>query len=330
MMKQWFVAFLVAPVWVFAIEVPFARAEKSAPKASPSALAQKLFDEAIAAMDAHKYAEACRKLEQVTELVPKGVGAHEMLGECYEKMGRLGSAWEQYTLAQTLAADQIRIDGISAKAKQLEARVARLTIVVPSQLRSVIGLSVLHDGRIEEKALWDTPLPVDKGKHVIEVKAPGFQTWTKEVDISVDGNPQTILLPTQLVSIPAPPLPPVRPEGTWLRPMGWTLTSMGVASGATSGILTWLALRQQSASVSSGHCDANNRCDAEGVAMRERALGMMHGATATAIAGGVLAAGGITMLIVAPKKRDDTPRKTAGPWWSVDVAPQGVRLYGTW
>jgi hypothetical protein len=284
-------------------------------------------------MKSENYVDAIRSLEQVTELRPSGIGGHGKLGECYEKVSRLGSAWEQYTIAQNLALgadDQERAYAMSAKAKKLEPRVARLTIVVPQELRSVNGLSVMHDGHTEEKALWDTPLPVDKGTHVIEVKADGFQTWTQEVDIPVDGHPETILLPTQLVRIPPPMLPIVRPVQTWHRPMGWTMTSMGLVSGAASGVLLGFAFRQQSASTISGHCDANNQCDQEGIAMRNRAQGLLQGATATAIVGGVLAAGGITMLIVAPKKKDDTPGKTTGLLWNLDVAPQGVRLHGTW
>lgn len=105
---------------------------------------------------------------------------------------------------------------------------------------------------------------------------------------------------------------------------------MGVASGIASGLLMGLAVRQQDASNTSGHCDALDRCDKEGLAMRSRAIDLVHGAMATGIAGGALAVGGVTLLIAAPKKRDDASQRTTGFTWNVNVLPQGVRLGGTW
>lgn len=335
MIKQWFVTSFAAALMATLPQARFAQAQTTVSANPNRAQIDSLFEQAMVDMEAQKYADACNKLEQVTVLLPNGIGGHEMLGECHEKSGRLGSAFEQYKLAQTLAyaVTDPRAEALGARAKQLEPRVAHLTIVVPQELRARAALSILHDGRVEEKPRWDVSLPVDKRKHVLEIEAPGFVSWKGEIDVKADGQSYTVVLPTQL-AIMQPLTPPqsgvVRPGQSALRPLGWTFASMGVASGIASGLLVGIAVRQQDASNTSGHCDDFDRCDKEGLAMRDRAIHLANGALVAGIAGGVLAVGGITLLIAAPKKLDDAPRRTTASTWTVNVSPQGVRLGGTW
>lgn len=331
MLEHWFVAFIVATSVLLAPFAGVAHAETGPPNGADTERAKQVFNEAMADLEAQKYAEACLKLEQVTELMPKGIGAHQMLGECYEKLGRLGSTLEQFQLAQTLAlaASDPRIDELTPKVKQLEAHVSHLTIVVPQTLRTMPALSITHNGRAVESSAWDTEQVIDKGSHVVEAHAAGFLPWKQEIDIALDGGKHTIYMPSQLIPVQQSS-PPVRPGTPWLKPLGWSLVGMGATSGATAGILTWFALRQQSSSVASGHCDASYRCDAQGVIMQNKAHELMQGAMATAVVGGVLGIGGITLLIAAPKNQEDAARKTSGLTWNATVMPQGFSLQGSW
>jgi thioredoxin-like negative regulator of GroEL len=72
------------------------------------AAAQALYDKAVEQMAAKSFAEACPKLEEVTRLMPEGLGAKLTLAECYEGQGKLASAWLQYALVEAAAgrADQ--------------------------------------------------------------------------------------------------------------------------------------------------------------------------------------------------------------------------------
>src|SRR5262245_53849434 len=62
-----------------------------------------LYEQALSDMDAHNYAIACRKLEEVIGMAPEALGAKITLAECYEAEGRLASAWAQYSQAKELA-----------------------------------------------------------------------------------------------------------------------------------------------------------------------------------------------------------------------------------
>jgi hypothetical protein len=291
------------------------------------AAAQQLYDEGVKLLQAQRYVEACLKLEKVTVLVPKGVGGHETLAECYKQIGRLGSAWEHYTTARVLAyaAAQIeRAQRNADSAKELESRVAKITIVVRKEMDAIQGLVVLRDGQPQERALWNTPLPVDAGEHVIEVKAPDRKPWSGKVMILADGAAVKVNVGVGVVD-PGP----VR---AWQKPVGWTAIGVGGASLITMGILSGIAVTKKNASNADGHCGANNVCDNVGLPLRDQAMSLANGATATLVIGGVLAAGGLVLVLTAPKanKEQDAAGKTGGLSLSTTISPTGIGLHGTW
>lgn len=333
MSTKWFFRSLVLSTFVLCTSA--ATAQTTGVDPGKLAMAQKLYEQATTLMDAQKYAEACPKLEQVTQVIPSGLGGHETLGQCYEALGRFGSAWEQYTVAESLAhskGETQRAADMAAKAKALEPKVAKITIGVPKELQDVDGLTISRDGKKYEKALWNTPLPVDTGTHVIKVEAPGRIAWSKEMTVLADGVMLMVDVP-QLIAEPVPPVvdpfnEPRLPERTWPKPLGWTSVGIGAASLITSGILSGLAVGKKNASNADGHCQtSNNHCDDVGLNLRDQALSLANGATATIVIGGVLAAGGIVLVATAPKQED---RKKTGIRLQVDVAPMGVGLRGTW
>jgi hypothetical protein len=332
MSTKWFFRSLVTSVLLLCASA--AAAQTQGVDAGKLAMAQKLYEQATSLMDAQKYADACPKLEQVTELVPSGLGGHEALGQCYEALGRFGSAWEQYTVAESLAhskSESQRAVDMAAKAKALEPKVAKITIGVPKELQDVDGLTISRDGKNQEKALWNTPLPVDTGAHVIKVQAPGRIAWSKEVMVLADGAMLTVELPQLVVDPPVlivdPFGQPRLPQRTWQKPLAWTSMGIGAATLITSGVLSGLAVGKKNESNTNGYCREGDICDETGLKLRAQALGLANGATATVVIGGVLAAGGIVLLATAPKQEE---RKRAGMQWSVEVAPFGVGLLGTW
>src|ERR1700685_1939228 len=80
--------------------------------ADDSAAAQALFDQAKKAMAAHRYADACPKLEESLRL-EEGVGTLLNLADCYEHEGKLASAWSKYIEV----ASKARAAGQSARAR---------------------------------------------------------------------------------------------------------------------------------------------------------------------------------------------------------------------
>src|SRR5262245_9836481 len=180
-----------------------ARAQAADPQKALAA--QALYDQASAEMDAKNYVSACRKLEEVTRLVPEGVGARLTLGECYEALGKLASAWSQYAVVEPMAirfGQPERAQRASERAAMLRPKLAMLTIEVPAAVRATPGLAITRDGVPVGEAQWDTPLPVDAGGHEIVAAAPGYRDHKKHVEVVADGaKVSTKILPLETDSV---------------------------------------------------------------------------------------------------------------------------------
>lgn len=303
------------------------------------AMTQKFFERGAQAMADKRYPEACRLFEKVIELAPNGIGGHEALGQCYRQIGLLGSAWAQFTVAETLALaanDKQRAEMLGTHVKDLEPRVATITIHVPKSFKYIEGLRIFKDDVLEEKVLWDTPRPVDVGTHVIRLEAPGQAPWSKEIKIAADGAKQTVVVPPDIVRLHGPevvsPAPkPMESLTNGRQRLGWVGIGLGGTSLVAAGILASLAVETQNASMDSGHCPTIDRCDAGGLAMRNQARSLADGTTATFVVGSVLAGAGLIFVLTAPKENKPEPSgKTIGLSLSTTISPLGVGLLGTW
>ncbi len=191
--------------------------------AQRTATAAALRDQAVKSMAAGDYASACPRLEEAMKLEPEGVGAAVALAECYEGAGRLQSAWGAYLRAEAVAikANQlVEQKKAHARAEALAPRLAHVIIAVPDQVKALPGLSILGDGMEIGPGLWGVPLPLDKGEHVIVVKATGRRRLDMKV-IATDGE-------TTAVNVQAPPAEPPPPALPPPPQPGWTPPPQGV------------------------------------------------------------------------------------------------------
>jgi hypothetical protein len=222
------------------------------------------------------------------------------------------------------------------KAVSLKPRLATMLLEVPDTVRAIAGLTVIRDGVELGEPQWGTPLLVDAGAHQIVVSAPGYTTWKKQVEVVADGARVTVKLPMLVVDRsapvkPAPPAPriPVSTptfDRTWQRPVGLTgmvIGGVGVGAGA---ILGGIALAKNGESNQENHCDAKNRCDATGLALREEAMGLGNGSTAAIVVGTALLGGGIVLFVTAPP----SPEKGKPSAAQVSLGLGGVLLQGAW
>lgn len=310
------------------------RAQQVDPQAM--AMAQSLYEQGIELMDAKNFADACPKLEQVTKLVPKGIGARQALAECFEGQGRLASAWGQYMQVESLAigaGEDATAAAAREQAAKLKPKLATVTIVVPEALRGVAGLSVTFDRLPQQEGAWGLPIPVDAGKHAIEVKAPGRQTWTREVAVVGDGVAVDLKVP-QLEVVHVKPQDagmrrggePSPPASSGLRTAGFVGMGLGVAGLGLGAILGGMAIGRNDES-NEGHCRADDHCSRVGYDLRKEALALGNGSTAALVVGGVAIAAGVTLFAVSLSgaKGDDGGRKT-----SLVVGPGGIGLRGVW
>jgi len=150
-----------------------------------NASAQVLFDDAMTLMEAGNHAEACPKLERSQQLDP-GMGTEFRLAECYEKLGRIASAWTRYVSvaeAATRAQSAERESLARKRAEALRPRLPRLIIRLSPEAAAISGLKVTRDGAEIDRALLGQPIVLDPGPHQLVVSAPGRQ----QVEQSVTG-----------------------------------------------------------------------------------------------------------------------------------------------
>src|SRR5262245_23067358 len=103
------------------------------------ALAQGLYADATAAMLKKDFVTACPKLEEVTRLVPDGIGGWATLGQCYESAGKLASAWSAYSTAEAVAVragQTARAADNHRDVERLKPRVATVICDVPEAVRA--------------------------------------------------------------------------------------------------------------------------------------------------------------------------------------------------
>ncbi|MDP9002271.1 MAG: hypothetical protein M3O46_19435 [Myxococcota bacterium] len=168
----------------------------STSRADDSATAQALFDLGKKAMAAHNYAEACPKFEESVRLQP-ALGALLNLADCYEREGKLTTAWSRFLelASKARAAGQSERAEIGRKrAAALAPRLSNIVINVGAAEKTP-GLEVKRDGTVIGQAEWGTPIPADPGAHTLEASAPGRQPWSTTVKVEEGAKTSTVSVP---------------------------------------------------------------------------------------------------------------------------------------
>ena len=284
--------------------------------ADDKAAAQMLFDEGRKLMDKHDYAAACPKLESSQRLDP-GAGTLMNLAACYEKNGQIASAWVTYTDAATASQDRhpdwakAARDRVAALAPQL----SRLMIEVPN---APSGVEVTRDGKVLESGSYGVAMPVDPGHHVIEATAPGHKPFHQELDVKGGGTRATVTVtlaaqpqapagptgPTGPVQTTSPPPTPPSEQGrgSGMRVAGLTVAGVGAAGVVVGAIFGGLAIGKKNDASNPAYCTPPyfSSCNATGKSMVDDAMTFANVSTVAFIAGGVLAAAGVTIFFLAP------------------------------
>ncbi|MDB5212457.1 MAG: hypothetical protein JWO86_384 [Myxococcaceae bacterium] len=261
------------------------------------------------------------------------VGTLLNLADCYERNGQLASAWTRFLEVKPRAEQakqQERADYAAQHAAALEARVARLTIVVPSR---VDGLEIKRDGVLVEPSAYGVAVPVDRGTHVVTASAPRKRSWSANAIVAKDGERPTLTVslvdePTAPVAAPvavpvaAPPTPVPPPAAPASSPptadssggsngrkiLGLVIAGVGVVGvgvGAGFGIA---ALGKNSDA--SPYCGQNgagvNDCFGPGVGYRADAVSSGNLSTIFFAAGAALVTGGLVLWLTAPSRSSNS------------------------
>jgi len=165
-------------------------------EASSSAVAEALYEEARGLMKQGKLDQACPKFKQSYDLDPGG-GTLLNLAECYEKQGKLASAWSAFKEAQVSAQRDGRSERVSYAKKHIEAlepKLSKITIEVPADANTP-GLSVTLDGAELGSAGWNVGVPVDPGPHEVSASATDRRPFNKQIEIAGSGAATTVTIP---------------------------------------------------------------------------------------------------------------------------------------
>jgi len=269
-----------------------------------------LYNQGKALLDNGKIAEACQKFEDAKHLDGAAINLLLRLGDCYERLGRTASAYEQFNEVAVIAtvASDARAATARERASALALRLSRLSIRAPSP---IAGLRIQINGARLASERLGAASPVDPGVYVIEASAPGKETWRTQRQVLSGALVEVVVPPLEALQKPkaekaaAQPAPGSPMSG---RALAIALGAVGIAGigvGAAFGID---AMVKRDASNKSSHCDPNSFCDPTGYDLRKDAQRSGTISTITFAVGAAALAGGAILFFALPSR----PRAAQG------------------
>jgi hypothetical protein len=231
--------------------------------------ATELFTQGREMLREGKVKKACSLFEESLRLDPK-VGTALNLAECEERKGQLTVALRAWQQAINLARanDDEREQLAQQRYDALAPKVPRLAIALAPGSPSG---AIVRRGEVElGPPMLGLSLPVDPGKHIITVRAPGHAPNDVVVELGV-GQTRAIT-----VSV-GPPLQPVATTGPVVEKsvdagssnaFAYVLGSVGIA-GMIAAAVTGGMLLDTNKKVKN-HCDEQHRCDQVGLDAADR------------------------------------------------------------
>ena len=246
--------------------------ETAAHAQTGEAVAESLFRDGKQLFQADDFEHACQKLAQSYQIDPAG-GTALLLATCYEKQGKLASAWARYSDALALARRDSREDR-ERRAREgldsVEPKLSYINLKLDSATQAITGVTLSLDGT-ELPAISDARLPVDAGKHQLTIRAPNYEPWHAEVTVGgpsvtetidvpmlqskpVAAAPTTLAQPPQFapISAGASQQPQERVPNRNIRNTAYVIGGVGLAALAVGSYFGVRAIRLNN--------DANNIC----------------------------------------------------------------------
>jgi hypothetical protein len=335
--KAWVgVAFLLVLVAL----APSARSQ-----ASRKAAAEQLFQTGKELIARGELERACQAFEGSQRMDP-ALGTMLHLADCYERAGQNASAWAMFEEAASLAqvSGQTQREQVArTRAKALEPRLSRMELRVPAEAR-VPGLQLWVSGVSVPAASWGVAFPIDPGRQVVRAEAPDHEVWSRTIDVSGSSPVLEVVVVGRLTPLPARPAPTVAPQrppvpsrralepsrsrepdsSSTQRTWGVVTGAIGLAAIMTGAALGVVALVSNNESLDECRPEDPTRCTSRGVELRRRAEDFALGSTITLVAGGVVLATGVTLVLAAPRAEGGDAAPSSGP------SAAAISLGGHW
>lgn len=287
-----------------------------------SQIARDLFERGKAKWTLGHYDEAASLLAASNQQVPRA-GTCMLLGDAYERLGRLRTARDTFQLASKLAqgsGDSQLEYRANTREAALAPRLPRIEVRVAQPLPR--GLLVTLNGVELPPDELNVPTALDAGNYHLEARAPGYRPFTRDLQLSNAG-PQP--LGARVISVQLSrggeddADEPFEDAFTRRQTLAYWVGGAGAAL-ALGGIVSLLVALDKNGA-SQGECgieggartDDENACTSRGAELRSDARTFAHLATAGTLLGlGGLGAG-ITLYVTAG---DDSSADAAGVRWS--------------
>lgn len=320
---------------------------------SPPALAEdaateatRIFEAGREALTAGDAELACSKFTASQQLDPR-VGTLLNLGLCHEEQGLLAKAldyWQQAEQLATSTGDE-RASVARERATLLESRVPTITLRLAANAppESVVRWADAHATEPRQLATKDLgkPVRIEVGRLRLVVTAPGHEQRSYELDVGERDRTEMLVEPGPANRGSEPPSEQVvdqgatpASEGSPWSTAGFVVGGVGLAGLAIGAVFGGLAVSKQSESEqldASGvpHCDGDNACSPEGMELRDDAITNATVSTAAFVAGGVLLAAGVVIVLAAPDG-GNAEEATAGLSVRLELLPAGATMRGSW
>ena len=306
-----------------------ARAQLSA---QDKALADAFFEEGVKLLRAGKVAEACPKLAESQKKDP-AIGTSLYLAECYERSGKIASAWAEFHQAEDMA--RARQDNRASLAKTRADRLSPSKLVITlTPGADLPGLEVRRDGELVAPAQYGLASPIDGGHHVIVATAPGHHRFNWSGDVPAQQGSVVVTIPklveavttsptepeppptvptvTATVTSPPPPPPIAAERGRGLgggKIAGLVIASVGLVGLGIGTAMGLVANGNYSATFTSAedHCVKGGGCLSQaGVTAQNNAKTLADWSTGVFVGGGVALVSGLVLFFILPKSKSTT------------------------
>jgi hypothetical protein len=295
--------------------------------AEGSPAAEQFFLDGRAAMKRGEFEKARAMFAESQRLDP-APGTLVNLALAEEKLGKLSLAWEHARAAlEGLPESDDRHGVARALRDAIEPRLARLTLRAEKALPA--GTKITVDDVELSVASLGVALPEDPGEHRVVIKSPGHKDLAVTVNLAERGKETYTVQLGELSSEKVMPNPPEGASGqsrdtetSPLRTVGFITAGVGVAGVAVGSVFGVLTLGKKSDV--EAHCKPN--CDGTGTDAQSAGKTFSTVSTVSFIAGGVLLAGGITLIVISPKAEKRSAFMDSA---TVRATPGGLVLGGT-
>lgn len=320
-------------------------------------MAETLFREGVALVEAGKFAEGCEKLDASLKL-GEGLGVRLRLADCREKNGQLATAWAMFREASSIASakkdDRAKV--AEERIRSLEPRLSKVTVVVPPEAR-VDGLKVTRSGQEVLPAAWGIAVPVDGGEYYYEATAPNKKAWSSKITLASEKDSAKVIVeltdapsPAVVTKVAPPPNQEAESPKKELNTITFPVASQGVTqerttTGQTQRLIAYIVGGVGIASVGLGsyfgitaknhldaskpNCDSNNQCNREGLGQLSDAKTSATLSTIFIGAGLASVGAGVVLYVTAPSQR-----KVGLTELHVSNSPQtgttGLYINGAW